>query len=243
MDVARQLARARQLVDRLLPPVAHQGDGLQEEEDRAPEREAVARHAARAVEDDRRQRDPVAVRPRRRPVGRLPLRQVVRQPRGQGPVAPRRRRPRPDRLQRRRPPRPLLHVALCRPALRRRQVRLGHRRHRARPRRRRHDRLLRVPVGPRALELQPRRPRPHRQHRVRLSLSPFSLALLRLHRADPLSIVACSIQRCIYKILIAVVVSREYKHDEVNRAWWTGVRLALSPPPPPLDSCACAGTC
>jgi len=39
----------------------------------------------------------------------------------------------------------------------------------------------------------------------------------------------CRIQRCIYKILIAVVVSREYKHDEVNRAWWTGVRLvALS---------------
>ncbi|GAA5841468.1 hypothetical protein JCM9279_000663 [Rhodotorula babjevae] len=35
-------------------------------------------------------------------------------------------------------------------------------------------------------------------------------------------IASIAIQRCIYKILIAVVVSREYKHDEVNRAWWTG---------------------
>ncbi|GJJ14803.1 1,3-beta-D-glucan synthase [Clathrus columnatus] len=30
------------------------------------------------------------------------------------------------------------------------------------------------------------------------------------------------IQRAIYKILIAVFLSREFKHDETNRAWWTG---------------------
>ncbi|WFD30115.1 1,3-beta-glucan synthase [Malassezia sp. CBS 17886] len=31
-----------------------------------------------------------------------------------------------------------------------------------------------------------------------------------------------AIQRAIIKILIAVVISRELKHDETNRAWWTG---------------------
>src|SRR5882757_7166931 len=31
-----------------------------------------------------------------------------------------------------------------------------------------------------------------------------------------------SIQRAIQKILIAVFLSREFKHDETNRAWWTG---------------------
>lgn len=31
-----------------------------------------------------------------------------------------------------------------------------------------------------------------------------------------------SIQRTIQKILIAVFLTREYKHDETNRAWWTG---------------------
>ncbi|GAA5921599.1 hypothetical protein JCM1841_000147 [Sporobolomyces salmonicolor] len=35
-------------------------------------------------------------------------------------------------------------------------------------------------------------------------------------------IATISIQRCIFKILISVGISREYKHDEVNRAWWTG---------------------
>lgn len=30
------------------------------------------------------------------------------------------------------------------------------------------------------------------------------------------------IQRAIFKILIAVFLSREFKHDETNRAWWTG---------------------
>jgi 1,3-beta-glucan synthase len=35
-----------------------------------------------------------------------------------------------------------------------------------------------------------------------------------------ISIIA--IQRAIQKILIAVFLSREYKHDETNRAWWTG---------------------
>jgi len=32
-----------------------------------------------------------------------------------------------------------------------------------------------------------------------------------------------SIQRAIQKILIGVFLTREYKHDETNRAWWTGV--------------------
>jgi len=31
-----------------------------------------------------------------------------------------------------------------------------------------------------------------------------------------------TIQRAIQKILIAVFLSREFKHDETNRAWWTG---------------------
>jgi len=36
-------------------------------------------------------------------------------------------------------------------------------------------------------------------------------------------IAVISVQRCIFKILIAVFLSREFKHDETNRAWWTGV--------------------
>jgi 1,3-beta-glucan synthase len=31
-----------------------------------------------------------------------------------------------------------------------------------------------------------------------------------------------SIQRAIQKILIAVFLTRGFKHDETNRAWWTG---------------------
>ena len=31
-----------------------------------------------------------------------------------------------------------------------------------------------------------------------------------------------AIQRAIMKILVSVVISRELKHDETNRAWWTG---------------------
>lgn len=31
-----------------------------------------------------------------------------------------------------------------------------------------------------------------------------------------------AIQRAIQKILIAVFLSREFKHDETNRAWWSG---------------------
>ena len=31
-----------------------------------------------------------------------------------------------------------------------------------------------------------------------------------------------AIQRAIQKILISVFLSREFKHDETNRAWWTG---------------------
>jgi len=31
-----------------------------------------------------------------------------------------------------------------------------------------------------------------------------------------------AVQRAVHKILIAVFLSREFKHDETNRAWWTG---------------------
>ncbi|KAF9264686.1 glycosyltransferase family 48 protein [Marasmius fiardii PR-910] len=31
-----------------------------------------------------------------------------------------------------------------------------------------------------------------------------------------------AIQRAVHKILISVFLTREYKHDETNRAWWTG---------------------
>jgi len=31
-----------------------------------------------------------------------------------------------------------------------------------------------------------------------------------------------AIQRTIQKFLIAVFLTREFKHDETNRAWWTG---------------------
>lgn len=30
------------------------------------------------------------------------------------------------------------------------------------------------------------------------------------------------IQRAIHRIFISVFLSREFRHDEVNRAWWTG---------------------
>lgn len=36
-------------------------------------------------------------------------------------------------------------------------------------------------------------------------------------------IAVIAVQRAIFKILIAVFLSREFKHDETNRAWWTGV--------------------
>ncbi|EJT52400.1 1,3-beta-glucan synthase [Trichosporon asahii var. asahii CBS 2479] len=36
-------------------------------------------------------------------------------------------------------------------------------------------------------------------------------------------IAVIAVQRCIFKILIALFLSREFKHDETNRAWWTGV--------------------
>jgi len=35
-------------------------------------------------------------------------------------------------------------------------------------------------------------------------------------------IAVIAIQRAIHKVLIAVFLSREFKHDETNRAWWTG---------------------
>ena len=31
-----------------------------------------------------------------------------------------------------------------------------------------------------------------------------------------------AIQRAIFKVVVAFVISREFKHDETNRAWWTG---------------------
>ena len=30
------------------------------------------------------------------------------------------------------------------------------------------------------------------------------------------------IQRAFFKIIVAVFLSREFRHDETNRAWWTG---------------------
>ncbi|KAI1319063.1 1,3-beta-D-glucan synthase [Mortierella claussenii] len=35
-------------------------------------------------------------------------------------------------------------------------------------------------------------------------------------------IAAISVQRLVFKVLIAVFLTREFKHDETNRAWWTG---------------------
>lgn len=35
-------------------------------------------------------------------------------------------------------------------------------------------------------------------------------------------IAVIAVQRAILKLLVAVALSREYKHDETNRAWWTG---------------------
>ncbi|KAF7972714.1 hypothetical protein HWV62_41527 [Athelia sp. TMB] len=35
-------------------------------------------------------------------------------------------------------------------------------------------------------------------------------------------IAVIAVQRAVHKVLIAVFLSREFKHDETNRAWWTG---------------------
>lgn len=35
-------------------------------------------------------------------------------------------------------------------------------------------------------------------------------------------ITVIAIQRAIHKVLVSVFLSREFKHDETNRAWWTG---------------------
>lgn len=35
-------------------------------------------------------------------------------------------------------------------------------------------------------------------------------------------ITVIAVQRAVHKFLIAVLLSREFKHDETNRAWWTG---------------------
>lgn len=39
-------------------------------------------------------------------------------------------------------------------------------------------------------------------------------------------IASMAIQRAVFKILISCFLSRELKHDETNRAWWTGVSRA-----------------
>ncbi|KAF9363029.1 1,3-beta-D-glucan synthase [Mortierella sp. NVP85] len=35
-------------------------------------------------------------------------------------------------------------------------------------------------------------------------------------------IAAISVQRFVFKVMITVFLTREFKHDESNRAWWTG---------------------
>lgn len=60
---------------------------------------------------------------------------------------------------------------------------------------------------------------------------PFSVWLLRWRKL-PLRLLTINwiltglwgyrIQRAIFKIMIATCLSREFKHDETNRAWWTG---------------------
>lgn len=35
-------------------------------------------------------------------------------------------------------------------------------------------------------------------------------------------IAVIAIQRAVHKILISIFLTREFKHDETNRAWWTG---------------------
>lgn len=75
LDVARQLARTRQLVDRVLPSLAHQDHRVQEEEARAPVREALNGRPARVVEGHRRVGGLCAARPRGDPLHRVPLRQ------------------------------------------------------------------------------------------------------------------------------------------------------------------------
>lgn len=35
-------------------------------------------------------------------------------------------------------------------------------------------------------------------------------------------IAVIAVQRAVHKIIISVFLSREFKHDETNRAWWTG---------------------
>jgi len=49
-------------------------------------------------------------------------------------------------------------------------------------------------------------------------------------------IAVMAVQRCIFKILIAVFLSREFKHDETNRAWWTVSTLTNTIPRLPLIS-------
>jgi 1,3-beta-glucan synthase len=35
-------------------------------------------------------------------------------------------------------------------------------------------------------------------------------------------ITVIAIQRAIHKVMVSVLLTREFKHDETNRAWWTG---------------------
>lgn len=59
-------------------------------------------------------------------------------------------------------------------------------------------------------------------HYLILFLSQWFLELWDASHAVLGIIAIIAVQRAIQKILIAVFLSREYKHDETNRAWWTG---------------------
>jgi 1,3-beta-glucan synthase len=40
-------------------------------------------------------------------------------------------------------------------------------------------------------------------------------------------IAVIAVQRWFFKLLIAVFLTREYKHDQTNKAWWTGSLVQL----------------
>lgn len=55
-----------------------------------------------------------------------------------------------------------------------------------------------------------------------LTLSQWFLELWDASHAVLGIICIIAVQRAIQKILISAFLTREYKHDETNRAWWTG---------------------
>jgi 1,3-beta-glucan synthase len=40
-------------------------------------------------------------------------------------------------------------------------------------------------------------------------------------------IAVVAVQRWFFKLLISVFLTREYKHDQTNKAWWTGNLVQL----------------